>query len=316
MFWNKKSDPSPFGVALGDLLLMLQPTSIRASIEGNALIARHEHYTIRIEVIAPKNRESENGSIRAVVRMTAELPKPILELFKGKEAATAAAFNAFAALGALTSERGNVYIGSRLTIYEAEDAWRTLHLPLLVFTTICGAEAILGGIRRIFSKEGPRGGASKWNDSDIEQVERMLSRLCVCTTGGSGLTAEFGLTEDAVSAAAGDHKTALFQLMTDEPHPELGGGLFCLLQMPHQLGDEKRLQQVCMQLNSMEMAGEDLPPHFGAWCTGKIGNNPAYVSFLPNALHSVSGIAANEAVWAMNRAQWANAMLASLGVRV
>jgi len=316
MFWNKKTDPTPLGVALGDLLLMLGSTSIKASIEGNALIARHEHYKIRIEVVAPKHRESENGAIRAVVRLITELPKPILELFKGKEAESTAAFNAFAALGALTSERGNVYIGSRLTIYEAEDAWRTLHLPLLMFTTICGTEAILGGIRRTFTSEGPRGGASQWTEGDMGQVERMLSRRCVCTTGGLGLTAEFGLTEGAVSAAAGDHKTALFQLMADQPHPELGGGLFCLLQMPHQLSDEKRLQQVCMQLNNMEMAGEDLPPHFGAWCTGKIGNNPAYVSFLPNALHSASGIAANEAFWALNRAQWANAMLASLGVRL
>ena len=75
---------------------------------------------------------------------------------------------------------------------------------------------------------------------------------------------KFGLNEGAVSAVAGDHKTALFQLMADQPHPELGGGLFCLLQMPHQLQDERRLNQVCLQLNNMEMAAHDLPPHFGA----------------------------------------------------
>lgn len=314
MFWKKKSDSSPLGVELGDLLLMLQPTTIEANIEGNSLVARHEHYKIRIDVVAPKKRESENGPVRAVVRMTTELSRPILEMFNGKQAETAA-FNVFAALGALTWERGSVYIGSRLTIYEAEDAWRTLHLPLLMVTTICGSEAILGGIRRTFTNEGQRGGASLWADGDMKQVERMLSRLCVCTTGGLGLTAEFGLTEGAVSAAAGDHNTALFQLLADQPHPELGGGLFCLLQMPHRLGDEKRLHQVCMQLNNLEMAGEDLPPHFGAWSSGTAGNNPAYVSFLPNSLHSASGIAVNAALWAMNRAQWANAMLASLGVR-
>ena len=139
--------------------------------------------------------------------------------------------------------------------------------------------------------------------------------MCLCTTGGLGLTAEFGLNEGAVSAAAGDHKTALFQLMADQPHPELGGGLFCLLQMPHQLQDERRLNQVCLQLNNMEMAAHDLPPHFGAWCSGKLGNNPAYISFLPNPLYAASGIAVNSGFWAMNRAQWANAMLASLGVR-
>ncbi len=36
---------------------------------------------------------------------------------------------------------------------------------------------------------------------------------------------------------------------------------------------------------------------------------------LPNALHFAASIAVNTAFWAMNRAQWANAMLASLGVR-
>jgi len=315
MFWNKKAEPSPLGVPLGDLMLMLEPTSIEASLKGNTLTARHEHYTIRIEVVPPATRASENGPIRAVVRMITELPKPVSTLFQRNAAEAAATYNAFAALGSLCTDRGNVCIGSRLTIYEAEDSWRTLHLPLLMFTTICGTEAILGALRRTMTSEGQRGGTSKWTERDLAQVEGYLSQLCLCTTGGLGLTAEFGLTEDAVSAVAGDHNTALFQLMADQPHPELGGGLFCLLQMPHRLKDKHRLNQVCLQLNNMEMAAHDLPPHFGAWCPGKMGNNPAYISFLPNPLHSATGIAVNTAFWAMNRAQWANAMLASLGVR-
>ena len=109
------------GVSLGDLLLVLQPTSIKASIEGNALIARHEHYTCRVEVVAPENPELDLDPIRAVVRITTELPKSIAERFKGQEEETMAICNRFAALGALTSDRGNVFIGSRLTIYEVED---------------------------------------------------------------------------------------------------------------------------------------------------------------------------------------------------
>jgi hypothetical protein len=315
MFWNKKSDPNPLGVPLGDLQALLEPTSIKATLKGNALVAQHEHYAIHVEVVPPENRESENGAIRAVVRMVAELPKPLLPLFRGKEAEACATYNAFAALGAVFVDHDRICVGSRLTIYEAEDAWRTLHLPLLLFTTICGPEAILGALRRTMTQEGSRGGASKWTERDFEQAEGYLSRICLCTTGGLGLTAEFGLNEGAVSAVAGHHNTALFQLIGEQPHPELGGGLFCLLQMPHRLKDEQRLNQVCMQLNSMEMAAHDLPPHFGAWCPGRMGNNPAYVSFLPNSMYAVSGIAVNVALWAANRAQWANAMLASLGVR-
>lgn len=140
MFWNKISEPSLLGVPLGDLMLMLKPTPIKATLDGNILTARHEHYTIHIEVVSPEIRESENGPIRAVVRMITELPKPILTLFQGKEAETTAAYNAFAALGSLFTDDGNVYVGSRLTIYETEDSWSRLHLPLLMFTTICGTE--------------------------------------------------------------------------------------------------------------------------------------------------------------------------------
>ena len=315
MFWNKKPNPSPLGVPLGELEVMLAPTPIKLPRKDNALLARHEHYTIRIEVVPPEVRESENGPIKAVVRMITELPKPLLALFQGRVPDSTAAFNAFAALGALYSDRDVVHIGSRLTIYEAEDSWQSLHLPLLLFTTICGTEAILGGIRRTMNGDDPNSGESDWTEGDFEQVQSYLSRLCVCTTGGLGLTAEFGLAMDSVSAAAGDHKTALFQLMGDQPHPELGGGLFCLLQMPHQIAEPARLQKICQQLNSMEMAAHDLPPHFGAWCPGRLGDNPSYISFFPNALHSASGIAVNAAFWAINRAQWANAMLASLGVR-
>ena len=37
MFWKKKDEPSPLGVPLGDLMVMLQPTSIKASLKGNTL---------------------------------------------------------------------------------------------------------------------------------------------------------------------------------------------------------------------------------------------------------------------------------------
>src|SRR5688572_12333884 len=99
MFWNKKSEPSPLGVPLEDLMQMLRSTSIKASLKGNVLTARHEHYTVRIEVVPPETRESEVGPIRAVVRMITELPRPLATMFKGKEAEAMAAANRYAALG-------------------------------------------------------------------------------------------------------------------------------------------------------------------------------------------------------------------------
>jgi hypothetical protein len=178
MFWNKKSDPNPLGVALDDLKMMLEPTSIKASIEGNTLIAQHEHYKIRLEVVPPETRESENGPIKAVVRMVTELPAPLVELIKDNYSELIATFNSFAALGSLTFDNGKIYIGSRLTIYEGEDSWRTLHLPLLAYTIICGSEAILGGIRRTFGKE-PRRGGSQNGPMTILKLSRVICLDCV-----------------------------------------------------------------------------------------------------------------------------------------
>ena len=90
MFWNRKTNSSPRGVPLGDLMAMLAPTSIKATIKGDSLIAQHEHYAIRIEVVPPEVQESENGPIRAVVRMNTDLPAPILGMFRGRESAATA----------------------------------------------------------------------------------------------------------------------------------------------------------------------------------------------------------------------------------
>jgi hypothetical protein len=316
MFWKKKPNAGPHGVPLEDLMVILAQTTIKASLKGNVLIATHENYAVRIDVVPPDKSLITEDSIQAVVRVTTELPTAVMSMFRGKQEQTMSAFNAFAALGALYQEGATVRIGSRLTIYEEEDAWRTLHLPLLAYTVICGSEAILGGIRRALTNEGLRNGASEWTAHDLAYVERHMSEVCFCNADDLTLTAEFGLAEGAYSAAAGDRRTALFQMMADQPHPELGGGLFCLLQMPHRVADQAKLQRICQQLNQMEMAGQDLPPHFGAWCPGKMGNNFAYVSFLPNALHSVPGVAVNQAIWALNRASWANGKLASIGVKV
>jgi hypothetical protein len=314
MFWKKRSSNSPLGVPLQELEAMLAPTTIKVTRkDDNTLLAKHEHYTVKVEVVPADERNSENGPIRAVVQITSELPAQIRQLFNGKEESATCTFNAFAALSALYVDGGKLLNGSRLTIYEEEDSWSTLHLPLLLFTVIAGNEPILGAMRRTFGGQSPRGGNSEWTERDMQQVEGYLSQMCVCTTGGAGLTAEFPLAAGVVSAATGNTETALFQLMADQPHPEMGGGLFCLLQMPQQIGDKAQLQRICCELNKLEMAAADLPPHFGAWCPGKLGGNPAYVSFLPNSMHRVSGIAVNTAFWAVNRANWANRMLVNMG---
>lgn len=315
MFWKKKIDQNPLGVPLGDIALMLSTGTIKTSFDGNALLAKHEHYTTRVEVVPAAPGAAKDEAIKAVVQVTTELPAPIQKMMKGREIESAAVFNPMAALGALTVDKSRIYVGSRLTIFEREDAWRQLHLPLLLFTIIGGTEGILGAMRRTFGDEPPRGGESKWAEDAFKSLEKTMSRFCVCSSGGLSFTAEFGLELGAASAATGHHKTALFQLQADQPHPELGGGLFVLLQLPHQLPGARQVHEACARLNLLEMAAVDQPPHFGAWCPGLMGNNLAYVSFLPNALHAAPNIAKSTTMWGIHRAAWASKQLEGMEYR-
>jgi hypothetical protein len=310
---KKKPDPRPLGVPLDDLKNAINQTNLKASRDRNSLIVRNANLITRVNVFPPASRECGDATINAVVQIKTELPKEIAASLLGNPR-LAGTINAMATLGALTLEGDRCFVGSRLTLYEQENAWN-VHFGLLLFTVIGAADSFLGSLRTVFSGEQPLKGASSWTEQDLNFVKTHLSKICVCTTGGLGLTAEFSLNDGQVSAACGDHHTALWRILADQPHPALGGGLFCLLELPHRVADESRLDPILNQLNQREMAPDDLPPHFGSWCQGNLGNNPAYVAFFPNVMHAVGGIALNASIWALHRAEWANATLASLGVQ-
>ena len=216
----KKPNPPPRGVPLKDLEDALAPTTLKASWKSDTLIVKHEKLTTHVEVIAPANPESENGPISAVVTIKTPLPQEFSSFLS--KPALISHINTMASLGAVTEKDGQLFIGSRLTVYEGDDAWR-IQFPLVLFTIIGGVDSILGATRRMFGGEPSKGGESNWVEDDFEFIQSQLSRICVCTTGGKGLTAEFGLKSGAVSAGLGDHETALWQIMGDQPHPEFGG---------------------------------------------------------------------------------------------
>jgi hypothetical protein len=248
-----------------------------------------------------------------VLRVKTELPEKLGAMF-AKKPELIAVMNALATLGALTVDNGRVFVGSRLSIYEDAENLLSLHVGLIVCAALEATDSLAGAMRRTFAGEGGKEEESAWFAEDMDEVRKFLSPRCVCTTGGRGLTAEFPLRDGAVSAVMGDRHTALWQLAADHAHPEMGGGLFCLLEMPHQVRDEKTLAKLVNKLNQMEWSTRDFSPHFGAWCSGRVGMNPAYVSFLPNSLHSIEGITTNASLWAWYRARWAHAVLASLNV--
>jgi hypothetical protein len=317
-FFKKNPDPRPLGVPLDDLRTAINQTNLKASRDGNSLIVPNGQLVTRIDVVPPANRECSDATVRAVVQIRTEISKEFVDdellslLTKW--------INTKATLGALTVEKDHYSIGSRLTIYDQEDAWN-LHFGLLLFTVLEVGQSVLRSILGII--DSLRGSAtvlnneepSAWTAKDLSLVESYLSKICVCTTGGLRLTSEFSLASGETTVLQGNHQTALWQIFADQPHLELGGGLRCLLELPHRIADESRIGPILNQLNLMEMAPHDLPPHFGAWCPGNLGNNPAYVSFFPNVMRRVEGIALNASIWALHRAEWANAALASIGVQ-
>jgi hypothetical protein len=296
-----------YGVNLDMLIALLNETNLKASRNYFGAKVQHEHFTTSIRILPPPPSDAE--PLQAVVLIESEIPSAMWPYMD--EADSGVAFNALASLGALRKTERGYLVESRLSIFVGENAWG-MHCQLLMYTVIVSAEAILGGIRRSLKGEEPaRDNRSRWTERDIEQVEKHLSQLSFCNASGLILTAEFALEPGAVSAVNGD-KTALFQMSAKDPHPEAGGGLFCMLQLPYTFQSKEQVNSLAATLNGLEMVPADQPPHFGAWCVGKSGLNLAYVSFLPNALHAVPGIAVNFTNWAMYRAEWADAAILRL----
>jgi len=303
MFWNKKVDPSPFGVPLNLLQTMLAAGNQKVHRDGNRLISHNGKLETIIEVTRPEDIATEDAPIQAVVTIKTALPKEFTVMIKGETNA----LNNFAAVGCVYEEQGELFVGSRLTVYEGEDAW-DLQIRLLSTAVLMGSDAITGGfLNGLTGKSPSSSGGEPWTEAEFDEAQSLLSNVCFCNAGGVGLTAEFDLDEGAVSAGK-RHRTALFQIHSDQPHPFLGDGLFCLLQLPHHIGDESVLKDFVKALNGIEMQGGDMPPHFGAWCKNQSGDGIAYVSFLPNALHQ-PGIHINMVVWAMHRALIVDGML-------
>jgi hypothetical protein len=92
------------------LLAGLKKTGLSAKQDGDSVVVKHQDFTSRIDVVPPTKRESENGAIRAVVRVKTELPEKFARIFSERPEMPAF-MNA-----ALTIDSGQIFVGSRLTI--------------------------------------------------------------------------------------------------------------------------------------------------------------------------------------------------------
>ena len=180
-------------------------TTLKVSRDAEALIAEHETAVTTVKVLPPVRDEISKDPIQAVVQITT-----VPENFPGSLATPESLmmFNQMAVLGALTIDAGQCFVGSRLTVFEREDAW-TLYLPFLLFTTIAGSDAHLGALQAVFGNKERNRGESVWTEEDFSFVHSRLSEFCVCTGDGLGLTAEFGLRPGVRTAVLDGPRTAL-----------------------------------------------------------------------------------------------------------
>lgn len=284
------------GVNLDELTDRLRKVGLTVYRQEAGLSADNGGSNVTVEVSPPPSGSTD---IQAVVNVKTAINPKLHHLFDRADLLVAA--NGFAALGALAKDDEGYCVESRLTIFRDDNAWN-IHLHLLVAAVQCSADAVLQGLRNALSGQpAAKGLRSQWTPADLAQVKQWLDGISFCNADGLGLTAEFGLAPGAVSAGQG-HTTALWQMRIDQPHPALGGGLFCVLTLPQTFDDPKQLQTALWVLNEMELVEGPGVPHFGAWCASHNGKHPAYVSFLPNFLHAVPGIAVNFAIWASHRA--------------
>ena len=136
-------------------------------------------------MVAPGVSKAEDGAkIDAIVTITTDLPKDFNDF--ANKPAMVNLINSMATLGAVTEEDGRFYVGSRLTVYEGEDAWN-IQFPLMLFSVIAGVDTVLGAGRKLFTEEPPRPAErSLWTVQDFEFVKGYLDRVSVCNTGGLG----------------------------------------------------------------------------------------------------------------------------------
>lgn len=304
-----ESELTPLGVPLHEIEHILRSSDFDVVRDGGTLVMRRQNPVIReplvtrIAVMPPDLPEAEAAAMTAVVRVFTLLPPSYAQRFDAEMVCFA---NRFAALGAFTVTDEASFIGSRFTIHGDNEDW--LDQRHLIAAAAASADAAIGGMRRFLNKEQPPVSASAWTPADLEAVAAVLGEDCACTCDARRMTAKFRLgamapPSSAPGGAEASGNIAYWELLAGPPHIELGAGLTCVLQLPQRFAQAQSRHPAVNLLNVSEMNSPGLPPHIGAWCEGRAGDNFAYVSHLPNALHAVPGLPTEVSRWARRRAE-------------
>jgi len=289
----------------------LRALGLDAQRAGDVLLFRRNGMTTRISLIPPRHAP-DGAAIPATLTVETRLPERMASLILAPDIVDA--MNQQAALGALVAENGDYILGTRLSIGAGETAMEVA-ARLARHAATAALDAILkedahGAMLR---EPAPIADPAAWAPADFVAAADVLSMFAPAAANWPRLTASFALKPHPAPAEP-DTATATWTLDAARPHPVLGAGLACRLDLPHTIAHRARLLGVLNRLNGLEMQPEDLPPFLGAWCAGPGGDTPCHVMFLPNTLADCPALATTVSVWAYMRAQWANAMLATMAI--
>ena len=182
--------------------------------------------------------------------------------------------NKFASLSALTNDHHGPFVGAKILLPESFDVDHP-------FTRMMASAFAAGNAPfwADFAGEGRSDDAlpSAWSQDDLAAAQVDLD--------GDGYLEQNVL--NVLLPELDDIGPPQIQLRTDVPHPKLGGGLFCLLTMPYQIGNSSMRDQAANYLNSNALENPcDSPNLLGAWCAGRTASELCYTCFLPSRLHN------------------------------
>ncbi len=113
-----------------------------------------------------------------------------------------------------------------------------------------------------------------------------------------------------VQVPVGDEFTVVCRVLSSEPHPRYGNGLFVLQQFPLAPPTEEDGIGLALALNGLELAQRPFGYGFGSYAARK--KDFYFLSFLPNAVY-VPGLLLNIYWSCVQRVQAVHAVLTSVG---
>lgn len=201
--------------------------------------------------------------------------------------------NSWASLGAVLREpeTGHVVVHTRCPIYATDDAVLGHYGLLLHAAAMAHDDQVIAGICVGMGEEMPenlrqpiRGedAEAPWGLADFRAWEKHLhERRRHATASADSLTASLPWSPAADFPGTDRGSGIVLFLHTGTPHPLLGSGLHCRLELPVEMENDDIVAWV-NRLNLLERERLSAGPGFGAWCPVPGHPRIAWLSFLPD----------------------------------